>query len=136
MCVDYNENMKRQIVFMGQERIEWTKLQGRAGQKVRYAVKNGELINLKEIEVLCVDCGRRATMYDHQDYTKPLDVQPVCASCNYARGTNAPIISGGQNMNEIVKCPNCGSSNIYVRIDGTVVCRKCGHISKLITASK
>lgn len=39
-------------------------------------------------------------------------------------------------MEEPIKCPNCSSTNIYVRIDGTVVCRKCGHISKLIIASK
>ena|SRR5688572_3284758 len=34
----------------------------------------------------CADCGDKATMYEHRDYTKPLDVEPVCRSCNTARG--------------------------------------------------
>ena len=35
----------------------------------------------------CVDCGRPARHYDHRYYTKPLDVEPVCASCNVKRGS-------------------------------------------------
>jgi hypothetical protein len=40
----------------------------------------------------CVDCGAEALCYDHRDYTKPLDVVPVCRSCNVKRGygTNLP----------------------------------------------
>lgn len=34
----------------------------------------------------CVDCGAVAEVYDHRDYSKPLDVQPVCRSCNLKRG--------------------------------------------------
>lgn len=34
----------------------------------------------------CLDCGKPASQYDHRDYTKPLDVQPVCRSCNVIRG--------------------------------------------------
>lgn len=34
----------------------------------------------------CVDCGEPATDYDHRDYSKPLDVEPVCRSCNMKRG--------------------------------------------------
>ena len=34
----------------------------------------------------CVDCGANATDYDHRDYNKPLDVEPVCRSCNIRRG--------------------------------------------------
>ena len=34
----------------------------------------------------CVDCGRPAQCHDHRDYTKPLDVVPVCDKCNYRRG--------------------------------------------------
>ena len=29
---------------------------------------------------------RRATQYDHRDYNKPLEVTPVCPSCNGKRG--------------------------------------------------
>lgn len=34
----------------------------------------------------CVDCGIPATEYDHRDYTKPRDVEPVCRPCNHKRG--------------------------------------------------
>jgi hypothetical protein len=33
-----------------------------------------------------MDCGAKATAYDHRDHAKPLDVQPVCDSCNSKRG--------------------------------------------------
>lgn len=34
----------------------------------------------------CADCGVRAEVYDHRDYLRPLDVEPVCRSCNKKRG--------------------------------------------------
>ncbi len=34
----------------------------------------------------CVDCAKRAEVYDHRDYAKPLVVAPVCRSCNKKRG--------------------------------------------------
>ena len=34
----------------------------------------------------CVDCRGPADRYDHRDYSFPLDVQPVCRSCNWRRG--------------------------------------------------
>lgn len=34
----------------------------------------------------CVDCGKPAYCYDHRDYSKPLQVDAVCASCNKYRG--------------------------------------------------
>ncbi len=34
----------------------------------------------------CVDCGKRAFHYDHRYYSRPLDVVPVCRSCNQKRG--------------------------------------------------
>jgi hypothetical protein len=40
----------------------------------------------KATEKLCVDCGCRAHVHDHRDYTKPLEVDPVCFSCNSIRG--------------------------------------------------
>lgn len=35
----------------------------------------------------CADCDRPAFVYDHRDYSRPLDVVPVCESCNRKRGT-------------------------------------------------
>lgn len=40
----------------------------------------------------CVDCNcRQAFVYDHRDYSKPLQVDPVCRSCNVMRG---PALEG------------------------------------------
>jgi len=82
--------MRYLINMVGPERIAWSKAKARAGYLVRKAVKNGTLVNLKETFVKCVDCGWRATVYEHRDYNKPLDVEPVCAGCNISRGTNSP----------------------------------------------
>lgn len=64
-----------------------TRIMMRACQKVRRAVVKGKLVNLRATVVYCVDCGvERATRYDHRDYTKPLEVAPVCNGCNIRRG--------------------------------------------------
>ncbi len=34
----------------------------------------------------CADCGKKAKVYDHRDYSKPLEVEPVCVRCNVRRG--------------------------------------------------
>ena len=49
------------------------------------AVRKGLLPRITET-TRCVDCGGRAKEYEHRDYGKPLDVQPVCRSCNHKRG--------------------------------------------------
>jgi hypothetical protein len=41
----------------------------------------------------CVDCGAGAQCYDHRDYHKPLQVEPVCRPCNVRRGVGAPFNS-------------------------------------------
>ncbi len=56
---------------------------------VAAAVRFGDLPDLKKVEVACVDCGARAVEHDHRDYMKPLQVDPVCKSCNAARGEGA-----------------------------------------------
>jgi hypothetical protein len=40
----------------------------------------------KACEWDCIDCKAQAEVYDHRDYNKPLDVDPVCRSCNAKRG--------------------------------------------------
>ena len=47
-------------------------------------IRAGELPRAKDCT--CVDCGAQAHDYDHRHYLRPLDVQPVCRSCNLARG--------------------------------------------------
>jgi hypothetical protein len=51
---------------------------------VRKAVREGRLPSVKS--QCCVDCGGPAAGYDHRNYDKPLDVVPVCRSCNQRRG--------------------------------------------------
>lgn len=40
----------------------------------------------------CEDCGNKAEHYDHRDYSKPLEVVPVCKACNNKRGKGIPVI--------------------------------------------
>lgn len=58
----------------------------KAHQAVYRAVKRGALPRL-DGTVDCVDCGAAAKHYDHRDYSKPLEVEPVCARCNRLRGS-------------------------------------------------
>jgi hypothetical protein len=61
-----------------------------ARKAVRAARNRGELPSLRQQEIACVDCGKRATIWEHRDYTRPLDVQPVCIGCNTRRGHGYP----------------------------------------------
>lgn len=58
----------------------------RARVAVRRAIDCGDLADLLASHVSCVDCGERADRYDHRDYSKRLDVEPVCRRCNRNRG--------------------------------------------------
>ncbi len=62
--------------------------------KVRLAIQSGRLAAL-DGSVACVDCGAAADRYDHRDYSKPLDVVPVCRGCNKRRGA-AKVITAGR----------------------------------------
>ena len=59
---------------------------------VGMAVKKGLLPVVHSLE--CVDCSNPATAYDHRDYNKPLQVEPVCDSCNVIRGYAIPAGTG------------------------------------------
>lgn len=59
-----------------------------AMKAVNDAVRRGELAPAKSCT--CADCGAPAIDYDHRDYNRPLDVQPVCRSCNKKRGPAIP----------------------------------------------
>lgn len=52
---------------------------------VRKAIMKGILPRL-DGSIRCVDCDRSARYYDHRDYGKPLEVDPVCVRCNARRG--------------------------------------------------
>jgi hypothetical protein len=57
---------------------------GPAATAVAREIREGRLP--RPSTLVCVDCGRPAEQYDHRDYTKPLQVEPVCRSCNVIRG--------------------------------------------------
>ena len=61
------------------------------------AVKQGILKPAKNL--FCVDCGKPAHSYDHRDYTKHLDVAPVCRKCNCVRGTGYPHLATKKEYN-------------------------------------
>lgn len=56
----------------------------RAHQAVAKARSKGLLPPPRTLN--CADCGGPAVEYDHRDYTKPLEVEPVCRRCNLLRG--------------------------------------------------
>lgn len=66
------------------------------GTKAMYAVsraiKKGDLPKL-DGTIACVDCGKPACDYDHRDYSKPLQVEPVCRSCNLLRGPAKHVVA-------------------------------------------
>lgn len=65
----------------------WVKYRASCTNMVAEARKRNELPAPDTL--VCVDCGKPAQAYDHRDYTKPLDVQPVCDGCNVRRGPAA-----------------------------------------------
>lgn len=67
--------------------------QSRACGMVASAITRGVLPKL-DGSIACTDCGAPACEYDHRDYSRPLDVQPVCRSCNKRRGTAKWPIAG------------------------------------------
>lgn len=73
---------------MTQDEVDQLRI--RAVGKVSAAVRAGQLPRITE-ETKCVDCGNRATDYEHRDYYRPLDVEPVCKKCNRRRGAAHPV---------------------------------------------
>lgn len=59
------------------------------GKLTRYAIRVGVLQDPSEMK--CSDCGKDAQCYDHRDYNKPLEVEPVCRQCNSVRGAGIPM---------------------------------------------
>ena len=57
---------------------------------VKRAVTAGTLPNLRLQVIACRDCGQRATVLEHRDYTRPMDVEPTCGPCNQRRGIGYP----------------------------------------------
>jgi len=58
----------------------------KAHSMVACAIRVGLLPKL-DGSIVCTDCVEPAHEYDHRDYGRPLDVEPVCRSCNKRRGS-------------------------------------------------
>ena len=69
-----------------------TQRRRRALYAVTVAVATGVLPSLRSGAVPCKDCGKPATQYDHRDYAKPLEVEPVCGRCNLERGAAKGLV--------------------------------------------
>lgn len=69
---------------------DWARAQRAAHSAVGHAIRHGRLAGIFP-ETACVDCGAPAKVYDHRDYLRPLDVEPVCTSCNLRR---PPAVAG------------------------------------------
>ncbi len=69
---------------------KYMRLRLRSANVIRTEMYEKRLTTLQGLRqngnVRCVDCGKKAGHYDHRDYNQPLDVQPVCESCNCRRG--------------------------------------------------
>jgi len=74
----------------------WGKKNGASAacSAVSSAIKRGDLPKASTCQ--CVDCGKQASDYDHRDYNHPLEVQPVCRSCNKFRGPAIPLSTQAQ----------------------------------------
>lgn len=72
-------------------RAESRALRSKAMSAVHYAIhKTGRLDSLSDGKTKCTDCDAPASEYDHRNYYKKLDVQPVCRLCNCVRGPGYP----------------------------------------------
>lgn len=61
---------------------------GQAQSAVHCAIRDGSLPSPRGLR--CADCGCPAIEYEHRDYNRPLEVEPICRSCNLLRGPAKP----------------------------------------------
>jgi hypothetical protein len=70
-------------------RAIYTYYRQRAGSLVQAAIRRGRLADLRAGRARCSDCQHPAYVYDHRDYSRPLDVEACCHGCNVKRGPGA-----------------------------------------------
>lgn len=102
------------------DRMSYLKLQRKAIQAVNHAIKNGILPHPSSLN--CADCSKPATGYDHRDYTKPLEVAPVCHSCNSERGH---AINIGKDAREAMN--EARRNTMKTDKVNQLKCERCGH---------
>mgnify|MGYP003473459537 CR=1 FL=1 len=74
-----------------------------ANSAIKPHIKSGTI--KRASECTCVDCGKPAKDNDHRDYLKPLEVEPVCRSCNVKRGAafNSVYRPPGESVETVEK---------------------------------
>lgn len=90
----------KSYVSNGKRWYQEARLKGQIQAKgqVSQAIKKGKIPCLKVNVIKCAYCPAKATVYEHRDYNKPLDVQPVCARCNVALGEAIPLKLEASNV--------------------------------------
>ena len=73
----------RKMMLSYNDRVKKTQM-ARAKTEVFKRVRNGKMP--KASSLICSRCGAQAQVYDHRDYSKPLEVTAVCRPCNHALG--------------------------------------------------
>lgn len=91
--IESNQHLSRDM-FSGQSK---------AHSAIAKAILNGVVEKLTG--KTCVDCGKPAEEYDHRDYNKPLEVEPVCKSCNRLRGYAIPLNGFFEKMMSLGHAP-------------------------------
>ena len=92
------DGLKRgQLVVSSVERY---RLMAKAHSAVAKAVREKRIPPAHSMK--CTDCGVNAKEYDHRNYYEPLEVEPVCRSCNLARGKAIP------HADPSIEDENCG----------------------------
>lgn len=61
-----------------------------AQRQVSISIRDGLLPSPRTLR--CADCRGGAVEYEHRDYNRPLDVEPICRSCNLRRGPAVPRV--------------------------------------------
>jgi hypothetical protein len=69
-------------------RVNWLGA-ANAQAAIQHAMRDGILPRPRGLP--CADCGGPAIEYEHRDYNKPLEVDPICRACNLRRGPAKPI---------------------------------------------
>ena len=83
--------------------VNQLRLRSVARSRVGNAIRKGTLS--KATQFMCVDCGKPAECWDHRDYTKPLDVDPVCRPCDVLRGPGLPATDSPDMEIDWIKRP-------------------------------
>lgn len=109
---------KMQNSLLGKE-ISYNNLASKAHNVVKRMILSGKLKSLKDNNIKCSDCNKRAEVYDHRSYLEPEIVSPLCKSCNTIRGS-------GKIRKPIINCLACESTNTATTRKGERWCRVCG----------